>query len=420
MSEERTIERNWLYNEVWKRPATKIAADLGISSSLLKRICIAMDIPTPKAGHWVQLEFGKKISIPELPIAADGIRTSWTIDPANSAAQKARIQKVKRIQKEIESSAAEQELPVIEISKDLENLHPLVVATRAQVRENAKQNLAWSERKNRRRLNAQVSIASLDRTCLILDTLVRACEAAGYIFRSEQDGKKSPKRSPNSNRYDQPDEPSGICWIEAHGEKIDFWIKEKNQRVYLPEEKQSYFHKYDDVPSGMLECVLGGAYHSGGRTNWRDGKVQRVENLLPLMIAEIPVIAEAKKIERDRQARRELYWKYQREMWDFDSLRKGLQANAIKKIIEHATQHQSANVVRQYFEAVKKQFCSGFRSDDSNGEMEEWIRWAEKTIEALDPIKRSSPPWEHDSFVEMLKNLSIEPPKPPDDYDKDL
>lgn len=61
------IERAWLYGEIWKRPATKIAADLGISSSALKKICDAMDVPTPQVGYWQKLEYGKsqKAKAPE-------------------------------------------------------------------------------------------------------------------------------------------------------------------------------------------------------------------------------------------------------------------------------------------------------------------------------------------------------------------
>lgn len=409
MNNEITIERQWLYDQIWKRPATKIAADLGISSSALKKICNAMAIPTPAAGHWVKIEVGKKVKTPELPAANDGTKLSWKIDHKNSSSQKSQKQRVAQIRETLT------QLPAVTISTDLDKLHPLVISTRSQIRENAK-NLAWDERKDRRRLNAQVSIASLDRTCLFLDSVVRAFETAGYKFRSAQDGKKLKQRS---SRYEDRDEPSGICWIEADDEKIEFWLREKKQRVYLPEEKQSWHKNYDEVPSGMLECVLGGAYHRGGRTNWRDGKIQKIEQLIPMMVAEIPIIAKAKKVARDQQARRERRWKYERELWDFEYHRKRLQEDAIKNIIEHASKHQSANIVRQYFEAVKSQFCSQQNTAEPNDNMKAWIQSVEQAIAAMDPVESSRLPWEGGSFVAMMENLSLEPPSPPSDYDED-
>lgn len=56
------LERTKLYKDVWSRPCTKIAAELGISSSALKRICTEMDIPTPVAGYWTRVQCGKKVS----------------------------------------------------------------------------------------------------------------------------------------------------------------------------------------------------------------------------------------------------------------------------------------------------------------------------------------------------------------------
>jgi hypothetical protein len=56
------LERSKLYQDVWSRSCTKIAAELGISSSALKRICTEMDIPTPVAGYWTQVQCGKKVS----------------------------------------------------------------------------------------------------------------------------------------------------------------------------------------------------------------------------------------------------------------------------------------------------------------------------------------------------------------------
>ena len=63
------LERSKLYKDVWSRPCTKIAAELGISSSALKRICTEMDIPTPVAGYWTRVQCGKKVSKDPLPKA---------------------------------------------------------------------------------------------------------------------------------------------------------------------------------------------------------------------------------------------------------------------------------------------------------------------------------------------------------------
>jgi hypothetical protein len=404
MNNENTIERGWLYEQIWMRPATKIAAELGISSSALKKICDAMDVPTPQVGHWQKLEHGKKVRTPELPPESDDTKTSWTIDHTNSKSQKVRKQKLDEVRGAVEKA------PAVKISTDLEDLHPLVKSTRAQIQEDAKK-LSWDKRKNRRRMNAKVSNSALDRTCLILDTIIRACEAAGYELKSELDDNK-PKK--NTSPYSDREEPSGICWIEADGEQIGFFMREKSKRVYLPEKEQSWYKKYDDIPSGMLECNLGGAYHSGGRTNWKDGKIQKIEELIPMMIAEIPVIANAKKAERERRARQERRWQYERELRDFEYRRGSILNEAFEQLIKDAKGYRSANIARKYFESVKAQLCHS-ESNEADDNMTSWIKWAEQAISIMDPIQRESPPWEHESFLSLLENQNLDHPSPPND-----
>ena len=78
------LERNALFHDVWSRPCTQIAAGLGISSSALKRICLAMDVPTPLAGHWAQVQFGKAMKKPVLPKEGPETKLKWQVDQANS------------------------------------------------------------------------------------------------------------------------------------------------------------------------------------------------------------------------------------------------------------------------------------------------------------------------------------------------
>jgi hypothetical protein len=82
------LERTKVYKYVWSRPCTKIAAELGISSSALKRICTEMDIPTPVAGNWTRVQCGKTVSKDPLPKAKKETKLIWDVDLENSKRQK--------------------------------------------------------------------------------------------------------------------------------------------------------------------------------------------------------------------------------------------------------------------------------------------------------------------------------------------
>lgn len=55
----RGLTRREMYDLVWERPATKVAADLGISDVALHKICRKHRVPTPGRGYWRRAETGK-------------------------------------------------------------------------------------------------------------------------------------------------------------------------------------------------------------------------------------------------------------------------------------------------------------------------------------------------------------------------
>lgn len=60
-------DRESLYNLVWHEPAERIAAQYGISTTLLAKRCTEMRIPRPLAGYWKALAKGTAPAVPALP-----------------------------------------------------------------------------------------------------------------------------------------------------------------------------------------------------------------------------------------------------------------------------------------------------------------------------------------------------------------
>ncbi len=53
--------RKELYDLVWKEPLLTLSKKYDISDVGLRKVCIRMKIPLPKAGHWQKLRHGKKV-----------------------------------------------------------------------------------------------------------------------------------------------------------------------------------------------------------------------------------------------------------------------------------------------------------------------------------------------------------------------
>jgi hypothetical protein len=68
----RVISREELYQLVWAEPMLQVAAQFGVSSSYMARVCTAMNVPRPERGYWAKLTFGQPIPRPGLPDAQPG------------------------------------------------------------------------------------------------------------------------------------------------------------------------------------------------------------------------------------------------------------------------------------------------------------------------------------------------------------
>ena len=66
-----TFERQALFEEVWATPLTTLSKKYGLSDNGLRKICVSLGIPLPKAGHWAKLAVGKAVPRPQLPPAKD-------------------------------------------------------------------------------------------------------------------------------------------------------------------------------------------------------------------------------------------------------------------------------------------------------------------------------------------------------------
>ena len=61
------FERQSLYEEVWSEPLTRLGKKYGLSDNGVRKACIALNIPLPKAGYWAKIAAGHQIPRTLLP-----------------------------------------------------------------------------------------------------------------------------------------------------------------------------------------------------------------------------------------------------------------------------------------------------------------------------------------------------------------
>lgn len=63
--------RKELYDLVWSKPMTKVAAELGVSDVALHKVCKKHRVPAPGRGYWAKLAAGKLMADTRAPIDWD-------------------------------------------------------------------------------------------------------------------------------------------------------------------------------------------------------------------------------------------------------------------------------------------------------------------------------------------------------------
>ena len=65
--DQNVYRREVLYQEVWNFPVTEVAKKYAVSDVTIRKICRAMEIPTPPVGYWSKKQAGQELTIPPLP-----------------------------------------------------------------------------------------------------------------------------------------------------------------------------------------------------------------------------------------------------------------------------------------------------------------------------------------------------------------
>lgn len=386
------LERRILFDDVWSRPCTQIAAGLGISSSALKRICIAMKIPTPPVGYWAQVQFGKARKKPALPKAGPETKLKWQVDLGNSLSQKSRkMLRPDPAEDRVDAEEAAEEWPTVQLAVNLENLHVLVKATRAQWRE-SRSKIPWDQRKERKRFNASVAEDSEERALILLDGFARGAEAVGITFACSMD--PGVHRPEHSHHYSYQQRPSGLCWAQVGNERVSFSMREKNRRTKLePEEAKRRWREWTEDPCGVFEFSLESPWGFKLTTTWKDGKRQKVEDRLPEIIRTVQLLADFKRDEKIKQQQEEARRKLEQERRErvaqlrarMDDQRKR-EDSALDVAIQAAQAWETSDLLRRYADAMEDKIKSSGEPCDKDSPAMRYLEWLRLRIHWMDPF----------------------------------
>jgi hypothetical protein len=365
------ITRNELYDLVWSEPMLTLSKRYVISDVGLRKICINMNIPLPRAGHWMKLQAGKKVPKEKLSENYSGkAEVKLELREEGKQYNTGIYSESKRVQNEIKANFEDH----LKVSERLTSRDPLIIA--------AKQSLAQKNKAYRFEglietgrgiLDIQVSIANISRALRFMDCLLKVLRLRGHGIEVNSQGTHA----------------------IVDGEKIKMICREKCKRVITT--KYSW-NSYEFHANGLLSFKTDG-YHSG---EWVDGN-KLIEEQIPAIIAKMEISvkelhiaqnehrAHMAKLDAERQKILDIQERKDKELADF------------KLLLNEANRWNNVQLLRNYLEASERK---AKQANTRTDEFDQWFDWAKKKTDWYDPFVNSS-----DELLNDIDKVSLTPRK---------
>lgn len=373
----KTITRQELYDEVWSMAVSKLAPKYNLSDVGFAKFCKRCDIPRPPRGYWAKLEAGKNVKKTPLPKhdEEDEIRV-YVPEPGEVEAQE---EAKSNVEKETEA------LPRIEVAKTLRGCHALVSQTR-QAFEGAKiRDDGILQSPSDSKLDLIVSRDQLRRSLLLFDALLKALESLGHKVTA------GPK-------------------IEVDGQTVSLAIRETTKTIEeeLDVSNESISGRYDffnerkrkkQVPGGKLTLLIPeaeGYWASGCRKQWKDAKIQRVENCLNSIVAGVLEVAVKKreheiKLEQEAIQKAENEKRRRKEATERAELREQQKQEQRKldSLLSQVSDLQRSREIRDFVLYVRQVHEGNGSEVEAESDLGKYLAWALQQADRLDPTINS-------------------------------
>lgn len=346
------LTRKELYDLVWAEPLLTLSKKYAISDVGLRKICIKMEIPLPKSGHWQKIQFGKKVAKSPLPVEYSGkqeILLSLRIEGAEEFTDTQSVLKTKQV--EIEGDLKTK----LVVPDKLTNPDKLIIAARESL--NRKDFYMDRGLINclRGELDIRASKSNIPRALRLLDTLIKALRERGHEVIVD----------------------SNDTHAMVNTQKLKISLREKTKRI--PSTGNHSWQTYDYQPTGILIIKLDRVCYD---KEWIDGKLP-LENQLSSIIAKLELTSiELNEREVIRQKEHEEREHQERLRKAFEQRQKEELAE-FQETLQKASRWHKANNLRNYIKEVEARAVAGAGISD---ELKIWLEWAREKVDWYDPF----------------------------------
>jgi len=404
------LTREALYELVWSEPMLKVAAQFGVSSSYMARVCTLLYVPRPERGYWAKLAVGKAPKQPALPDPRPGDPLEWSRDgtPPKRARPLLKPPDKKRRKRHKTRTPLPDRHPLTADAK------PLFEAGRLSY------SAGYLKPAKRLLVDLAVTKTGLDKALSFANHLFHALETRGHrvliapnterFRRAEVDEREIPEKHHHYNNLWSPQRCTivyigtvaiGLTIIELSENVESRYVNGEYVRLsdYVPKRRDRYvadsgWTSTHDFPTGRLCLQPYSPYPLAQWTQqWRETRKRDLLTRIPTIVRELAkaTVDIARLVEEgERQAELERQrWAAQMEQWEREEAERRA-AEALKdskeELLEIIEMWATSKRLEEFFadaEHKLKNLAEGERTRSM-----ERLRRARKLIGSTDALER--------------------------------
>jgi len=362
------FERQKLYEQVWEKPMTTLAAEYGLSDVGLRKICKRLSIPLPPQGYHLRMHKGQR---PPLPPSKDGVKEHVThiYEPEQRS-----VNELPQPIEVPEIAFEERSENRIVVSDTPATLHQHIAEAKSQLKKNKPDNYGRVSTYWKRGNDISVFPESIERALLLMNTLVRALVKRGFTV--------------------SVDEKNNATVAKVLDEQIGFRLEERSRQVRhvptpaeLKEEKRLSYRPYqtfDYIATGEFSLKVSGSYQF--EKICKDDKKGKVEEKLNLFIVTMIKRALQMKDDRIRRAREEeLRRAKEQKRWEMDAMIRK-EKEKVETLKKQSDAWHESQKLRDFIPAAYKS-----RPFDPESLYAKWLVLASLQADRMDPLKEGPP-----------------------------
>lgn len=387
-----TFQRSALYDEVWTEPLTKLGKKYGLSDNGLRKVCKAMNIPLPQAGHWARLAAGQVV--PRTPLPDEVECVTFVSNPPPAPEDQFHVPEDDAWMSEHMSLEESSDFAIV-VPAQVKHWHSAVAPLRDRMKERLAEVERW--RRSEERAARQESWARspgfegwkwrsfLRDGQLLLEAPLRVtpktyaralCVANSVCIEAQRRGFKASLSSDSSR-----------IQLDGHGATVFVRLTEKLDQEVRREPRYPGGSAEDikvKNPTGQLKLIAGTSTHSE-REIATDNTARQLEGDLNSAFVRIYAqIVRYRQAERKRDA-----WRRDWELAQAQRVAEAQRAAMIRKrklrLIRETRNWHRSQAIRSYVGHVVAAYEEANPSSADFTPVHKWRSWALELANGIDP-----------------------------------